>query len=59
MKMFSPKIYGYGVAVVCAVMAAMRAPGLTHHQHWKAALIWGVLAIGVAVSSALFLGKKS
>lgn len=53
-----PKIYGYGVAAICLVFAAMRAPGLTHHQHWKAALIWAAVAIGVAIASVFVLGKK-
>jgi MFS-type transporter involved in bile tolerance (Atg22 family) len=56
--MGSPKIYGYGVAVVCAVIAATHAPGLTHHLHWKATLIWGVVAIAAAVGSA-FLPNKT
>ena len=30
--MGSPKIYGFGVAVICAVIAAVHAPGLTHHS---------------------------
>jgi hypothetical protein len=53
-----PKIYGYGVATLCLVFAATRAPGLTHHQHWKAALIWVAVATGIAIASALILGKK-
>ena len=56
--MGSPKIYGFGVAVICAVIAAVHAPGLTHHLHWKATIIWGVLAIAVAVGSA-FLPDKT
>jgi MFS-type transporter involved in bile tolerance (Atg22 family) len=56
--MDSLKIYGgYCVAVVCAVIAATHAPGLTHHLHWKATLIWGVVAIAVAVGSG-FLPNK-
>jgi hypothetical protein len=55
--MGSPKIYGYGVAVVCAVIATVHAPGLTHHLHWKATVIWGVVGIAVAVGSALLLDK--
>jgi hypothetical protein len=47
-----PIIYGYGVAVVCAVIVVAHAPGLTHHLHWKATVIWTVAAIVVAVGSA-------
>jgi hypothetical protein len=56
--MDSMKNYGYGVAVICAVIAATHAPGLTHHLHWKATLIWGVIAIAVAVGST-FLPDKA
>jgi hypothetical protein len=56
--MASPKTFGYGAALVCAVIAAIHAPALTHHLHWKAALIWGVVAIAVAVGSA-FLPDKT
>jgi hypothetical protein len=53
------KLYGYGLAAVCLVLAAARAPGLTHHQHWKAALIWGAIAIVVAAGTRFILDKRS
>ena len=53
--MGSAKIYGYGVAVVCAVIAAVHAPDLTHHLHWKATIIWVVVAAIVAVVASAFL----
>jgi hypothetical protein len=53
------KIYGYGLAAICLIFAAARAPGLTHHQHWKAALIWGVIAIVVAAGTKFILDKRS
>jgi subfamily B ATP-binding cassette protein MsbA len=56
--MVQPKIYGYGLAAICLVFAAARAPLLTHHQHWKAALIWGVVAIVVAVGTKILLDKR-
>jgi hypothetical protein len=49
--MNSFKTYGYVAAAVCAVIAAVHIPGLTHHLHWKASLIWGVVAIVVAIGS--------
>ena len=55
--MDSPKIYGYGVAVVCALIAATHAPGLTHHLHWKATLIWGVVAVAAGAGSAFLLDR--
>jgi MFS-type transporter involved in bile tolerance (Atg22 family) len=55
--MDSPKIYAYIAAVVCAVIAATHAPGLTHHLHWKATLIWGVVAIAAAVWSTFLPAK--
>jgi hypothetical protein len=58
MKMDSLKNYGYVVAAILAVIAATHAPGLTHHLHWKATLIWAVVAIAVAVGSA-FLPDKA
>ena len=48
--MGSPKIYGFGVAVICAVIAAVHAPGLTHHLHWKATIIWVIVAVVVAAA---------
>jgi hypothetical protein len=54
-----PKIYGYGLAAICLVFAAARAPGLTHHQHWRPSVIWIAIAIGVAIGSAFLLDKKS
>jgi MFS-type transporter involved in bile tolerance (Atg22 family) len=57
--MGSPKIYGYGVAVVCAVIAAVHAPGLTHHLHWKATIIWVIVAVVVAALASAFLPDKA
>jgi MFS-type transporter involved in bile tolerance (Atg22 family) len=58
-KMRSPKIYGYGVGVICAVIAATHAPGLTHHLHWKATIIWGVIAVLAAAFSSVFFADKT
>ena len=57
--MVRPKIYGYGLAAICLVFAAARVPGLTHHQHWKAALIWGVVAILVLLGTKIPLDNRS
>jgi MFS-type transporter involved in bile tolerance (Atg22 family) len=57
--MGSPKIYGYGVAVVCAVIAAVHAPGLTHHLHWKATFIWVIVAVVIATLASAFLPDKA
>jgi hypothetical protein len=54
-----PKIYGYALVALCLVFAATRAPGLTHHQHWKASLIWIAIAIVAAIGSAFLLDEKS
>ena len=56
--MVQPKICGYGLAAICLVFAVTRAPGLTHHQHWKAALIWGVVAIAAAVGTKILSDKR-
>jgi len=53
--MGSPKIYGFGVAVICIVIAAVHAPGLTHHLHWKATIIWVIVAAAVAAAASAFL----
>jgi hypothetical protein len=55
----SPKIYAYGVAVVCAVIAAVHAPGLTHHLHWNATIIWGVAAALTVTVASEFLPNKA
>jgi MFS-type transporter involved in bile tolerance (Atg22 family) len=57
--MYSPKTYGYGVAPICAVIAAAHAPGLTHRLHWKATLIWGVIAVLAAAIAFAFLPEKT
>jgi len=57
--MDSMKYYGYGAAVIFAIIAAIHAPGLTHHLHWKATIIWGVLAIAVALGSVFLLDKTA
>ena len=56
--MYSPRTYGYGVALICAVIAAAHTPGLTHHPHWKATLIWGVIAVLAAAIAFAFLPEK-
>jgi hypothetical protein len=56
--MGSAKIFGYGVAVVCAVIAAVHAPDLTHHLHWKATIIWVVVAAVVAVVASALLPRE-
>jgi hypothetical protein len=50
-RKMNSKTYGYVAAALCAVIAAVHAPGLTHHVHWKATLIWAVVAVLVAVGS--------
>jgi MFS-type transporter involved in bile tolerance (Atg22 family) len=57
--MGSPKIYGFGVAVICAVIATVHAPGLTHHLHWKATIIWVIVAVVVAALASAFLPDKA
>jgi MFS-type transporter involved in bile tolerance (Atg22 family) len=54
-----PKINGFGVAVVCAVIAAVHAPGLTHHLHWKATFIWVIVAVVIAALASAFLPDKT
>ncbi|MBV8449775.1 MAG: hypothetical protein JO094_08795 [Hyphomicrobiales bacterium] len=57
--MMGTRLYGYGLAVILAVIAAVHAPGLTHHLHWKAAIIWGVVAVIVAAFATAFLPAKA
>ena len=55
----SLKLYGYGVALICAVIAAVHAPGLTHHLHWRATLAWGIVAVVAAVVASALLPDKA
>ncbi|MBV8830646.1 MAG: hypothetical protein JO188_17510 [Hyphomicrobiales bacterium] len=57
--MMGTRLYGYGLAVILAAIAAVHAPGLTHHLHWKAAVIWGVVAVIVAALATAFLPAKA